>query len=154
MTPADQGLVTEEELFHNLSLLSGDAPEVIAEDFNSRVKINLDLVNYITTLRKKYKLILLSNALGSWLRKILKKFDLESKFDIIVISSEVNALKPQADIFNLALDKAGVKANEAVFTDDNIVNIKGADAVGINTIHYTEFNKFKTDLSSLLGKEI
>ncbi len=56
-------------------------------------------------------------------------------FDAIVISEAVGIRKPDPRIFQLALAKLNVSANEAVFIGDNpSVDIEGAQAVGMNAI--------------------
>ena len=149
MTPADKGEVTEEELYDILSKLSGDTPEEIERDFEKKTVINDELVAYIEELRKSYKVILLSNALGSWLRKIFARHNLERLFDEIIISSEVDMIKPNAEIFKLALEKLNVNAKEAVFIDDNISNVIGAKNVEMHALQYKNVQELKKELNSL-----
>ena len=149
MTPADKGEVTEEELYDILSKLSGDTPEEIERDFEKKTVINDELVAYIEELRKSYKVILLSNALGSWLRKIFARHNLERLFDEIIISSEVDMIKPNAEIFKLALEKLNVNAKEAVFIDDNINNVIGAKNVEMHALQYKNVQELKKELNSL-----
>ena len=58
-------------------------------------------------------------------------------FDFTVSAREAGVAKPHPDIFNLALDKAGVTANEAVYIgDDPIRDIQGANQAGWHSIWY------------------
>lgn len=52
-------------------------------------------------------------------------------FDVIIDSSQVKAKKPEADAYQLALEKIGVKANEAVAIEDNQDGFAAAQAAGI-----------------------
>ncbi len=149
MTPADRGDLTEEEVFLTLSELSGESPTKIEADFASRVSIDNGMTSLIKSLRGDYKTALLSNAMGTWLWKILKSNDLEGLFDTIVISSEEHEVKPEGRIFETALKRLGISASEAVFIDDNKRNVDGALSVGINGIIYTGLDDLKNKLREL-----
>ena len=56
---------------------------------------------------------------------------LDELFDDVIDSSEVGIRKPDRRIYELALERLGVTAEEAVFVDDAPGNIAGAEAVGI-----------------------
>lgn len=137
MTPADRGDLSDDEVFETLSRLSGETPDEIRADFRSRLKIKEDTVALIETLKNNYPIVLVSNAMRDWLRNILTENDLLRLFDKVVISSELGMIKPERDIFEYALSSIGVRADEAVFLDDNEKNVKGAEAIGINGIVFT-----------------
>lgn len=59
---------------------------------------------------------------------------LESLFDDVVDSSEVGMRKPAPEIYQLALERLGVGASQAVFIDDAPGNVAGAEAVGIASV--------------------
>jgi len=50
----------------------------------------------------------------------------------VVASHQVGVVKPDAEFFALALAEAGVEAGEALFLDDNQVNVAGALACGLD----------------------
>ena len=54
--------------------------------------------------------------------------------DALVLSCEVGAAKPAAEIFRCALDRLGVTAEAAVFVDDQPGYCAGSVAVGISTV--------------------
>ena len=45
--------------------------------------------------------------------------------------------KPFPEFYELLLKRYNVKPEEALFIDDNLRNIKAAEKIGLNTIHYT-----------------
>ena len=57
-------------------------------------------------------------------------------FDVTIFSAEVGLVKPDARIYRLTLEKLGVEPEEAVFVDDFIENVEGAQAVGMKAIHF------------------
>ena len=66
------------------------------------------MITLIENLRKKYKIALLSNAIGEFLNRILSRIDINQLFDFIVISSEANIIKPDKKIFELLLSKMNI----------------------------------------------
>ena len=59
------------------------------------------------------------------------------RFRDIVVSGAERLVKPDAAIYRLALDRFGLRADEAVFIDDNADNVAGAEAVGMAAILFT-----------------
>jgi len=59
---------------------------------------------------------------------------LEELFDDVVDSSAVGLRKPDARIYELSLERLGVRADAAVFIDDAPGNVDGAQAVGLRTV--------------------
>ena len=149
MSMADVGEVSEAELFDYLAKLSGEPADNIYREFMSYVNINSELVDLIVRLKEKYKIVLLSNALASWLHKILENNDLYRLFDHMVISGEEGIRKPSEQIYRLALSRAGIDARDAVFIDDNEKNTLAAESVGIHGIVYKDNENLISDLKAL-----
>jgi len=63
---------------------------------------------------------------------IAESYGLFDRVECVVASYRVGAIKPDRDFFELALGEVGATAAEAVFFDDNIVNVEGARACGID----------------------
>src|SRR5438552_1486402 len=68
-------------------------------------------------------------------RKVFPFFD---SFDGIVVSGRERLLKPEAAIYNLLLDRHGLKAADCIFTDDSLKNVDGARAVGMYAHHFLD----------------
>ena len=56
-------------------------------------------------------------------------------FDRIFLSCAMHLVKPHADIFSEALREAGISAADTLFIDDREDNCRGAESVGIATLH-------------------
>ena len=112
---------------------------------------NYQLFEYIRTdLKPKYKIAMLSNVnCGVIERKIPP--ELRVLFDVEVLSAEAGVQKPDLRIYELTVDKLGVEYHEAVFTDDLPKYIAPAKELGMQTILYTGFDSFKTQLKGLLS---
>jgi len=74
---------------------------------------------------------LVSNADAGLLRYLLTETGLESVLDVIIISDEVGLMKPDARIFELALSRLGVRAQEAIMVGDSELDIEGARRAGV-----------------------
>jgi len=71
------------------------------------------------------------------------------RFRDIVVSGEVKLLKPDPAIYFLALDRFGLRPDEALFVDDRKINVEGAEAVGMHGHLFTDAG----DLRRRLEKE-
>ena len=80
---------------------------------------------------------------------VQKTYRIFSLIDKIVVSGEVKQLKPNPEIFYTLLKKFNLKAEESLFIDDNLKNVDGAKAVGINALRFENAKKLKEDLKAL-----
>jgi 2-haloacid dehalogenase len=71
------------------------------------------------------------------------------RFRDVVVSGAEKLVKPDAAIYRLALARFGLRAEEAVFIDDNEANVAGAAAVGMTALHFTGEGKLRRELSDL-----
>jgi putative hydrolase of the HAD superfamily len=62
---------------------------------------------------------------------IAEGYGIFDKVEQVIASYRVGAIKPDRDFFEIALAQLGTHASEAVFFDDNIVNVEGARACGL-----------------------
>jgi 2-haloacid dehalogenase len=81
---------------------------------------------------------------------VQKKYRIFSLIDNIVVSGEVKQLKPNPEIFHTILNKYNLKAEESLFIDDNLKNVEGAKAVGINALRFENAEKLRQDLKNML----
>ena len=59
------------------------------------------------------------------------------RFRDIVVSGEEKLLKPDPAIYYRALDRFGLKPADALFVDDRLINVEGAQAVGMHAHLFT-----------------
>jgi putative hydrolase of the HAD superfamily len=100
-------------------------------------------------LRGKVHTGLISNA-WSGLREFLAREKIIDIFDTVIISAEVGVVKPSARIYEVALEQAKVRANEAVFVDDVAANIEGCEKVGMKGILFKDPQEVLIQLNRLL----
>ncbi|MFH1524688.1 MAG: HAD family phosphatase [Chloroflexota bacterium] len=150
---ASIGAISEDEhwaaVMHRLHLPASET-QAVKDEFFAGDLTDLKLIDYMRELRKTLKVGLISNAwsgLRSWIVK--EKFD--DAFDAMIISAEIGIAKPDAHIYQIALEKLDVVPAEAVFLDDFPENVKGAHAIGMAAIHFAQPDKALEELKCLLS---
>jgi 2-haloacid dehalogenase len=106
-------------------------------------------VNLLQKLKEKYKLYGLTNWSAETFPIVFKRYTFFQLFDGIVVSGEEKLIKPDKKIFELMLERYHLKAENALFIDDNINNIQAAKDMGFVTIHVREKTDLKRELSAL-----
>ncbi len=84
--------------------------------------------------KQDYGIWLATSAEPHELEHSLEMLEAEGKISGIVNSSDVEESKPAPDIFELALEKAGVGPQEAVAVGDAIWDVESAKAAGIRCV--------------------
>jgi putative hydrolase of the HAD superfamily len=62
---------------------------------------------------------------------VVHELGIDQVVDTLVLSCEVGLAKPEPAIFQLALDRLGVAADQAVFVDDRPENVESAELLGL-----------------------
>jgi putative hydrolase of the HAD superfamily len=100
----------------------------------SGVHLHEDSLPTVRALRARgVRTALVSNCSHST-RPVVDRLGLEDEFDVVVLSFEVGAMKPDAEIYLTALERVGgIAPADAVFVDDQARYCDGAAALGIDT---------------------
>jgi FMN phosphatase YigB (HAD superfamily) len=119
-------LVAEETVIHN-SCRQAITARVIEGVFE-----------VLETMRKDgYRTAMIANGDSAGARNIIATCGLEDYLDVIVISEEVGIEKPDKQIFQVALNKLGVEAENAVMVGNRIdADIVGANRVGMKSVWF------------------
>jgi epoxide hydrolase-like predicted phosphatase len=153
---ASLGEITEEEHWLNvMKILKKPAAEYkrISDEFFAGDVIDRDILDFLRSLKPKYKTGLISNA-WSGLRAYIVREKFDDAFDKMIISAEVGAAKPSARIYQIALGQLEVSPNEAVFVDDFIENIEACEKLGMKGIHFKDPGAALRQLKTMLSSKI
>jgi HAD superfamily hydrolase (TIGR01509 family) len=126
--------------------------ELWIKDFEKSIPINEATKQIILSLKKSYKLGIISNIVDEHAKVILNSEsyrELFKLFDFIIFSNEVKKTKDRKDIFLLASKKAGVSPEECVFTDDIPEFVEVSKSIGMKGIVFKTAEQFKKDLKKL-----
>jgi epoxide hydrolase-like predicted phosphatase len=126
-----------------------DVKDVYREFFNGD-GLNQELLNYAYALKPVYRIALLSNAWTNTRENLKDTFDFIDCFEISIFSAEVGVRKPDPAIFEIMLERLGVKASEAIFIDDMEINASAARSLGMEAIHFTSTEETIGQLNRLL----
>ena len=132
---ASLGEISSFDFWNELGFGS-EYPEIGRDYLDTCLRIDPEFVEIAKTLAKDYSLAILSNDVKEWSNYLRTKFDLNSLFKIIIISSEVGYRKPDKRIYNILLDRIQSPSLDCVFVDDRAKNLRPASEIGIETIRF------------------
>ncbi len=113
--------------------LLDEIEDVEFEHYDWRVKPEVRTV--LRELHRHRQLGIISNGLSNSARKVLGREKLLHYFDPVVISKDVGFRKPNSRIFEYALNKIGVKPENAVFVGDSYAqDVLGAKQAGMKAV--------------------
>lgn len=88
---------------------------------------------------ERYKVGLLTNTMPSIVGSMRRNEQLPNiDYDSIIDSSEVAAIKPEAKIYEIATEKAGVTPQEILLIDDSRVNLMAAERMGWHVLWFDD----------------
>ena len=99
----------------------------------------------VKEINSDVKIVIATNHVSFVKEFINSHFDV-SYLDDLIISAEINRIKPNLDFYEFILDKYKINANELLFLDDNIKNINGANVLGIKTIKVEKNNDLVSEI--------
>ncbi len=77
------------------------------------------------------------------------KYDFSGLFDAMIVSGEVQLIKPDPAIFQLAIQKTGVATPQCLLIDDNAENIAVAQRLGMQTVLFRSAEALERELRQM-----
>jgi len=148
----ETGQITSSEYFSHVKdqcQLSGISYEEFIPLFNNIFEEDEDVVGLVERLKNNYSLGIISNTNPLHLSHVRKAFSCLSYFDHQLYSNEARVRKPNAEIYNMALDRFSINPRETVFIDDIRENVSAATDLGMNGIHYQGYPQLTSDLNKM-----
>ena len=152
----EEGVITPEEFrneirkYINNEVLDADIDAAFCEFL---IGIPRHRLEELRELKKQYNIFMLSNTNPiMWDTRIAEEFRHEGKemsdyFDGIVTSFEAKCIKPDAKIFETAIEQCQIVPEETIFLDDSQKNLNAAAMLGFNTLLVTPGAEFADLLS-------
>ena len=132
----DNGDINTREAIDSIASKSTLNKEEIAHIFNLRTELIFPLdqnVRLLPGLKKQgFRLYFLSNFPMDLFEEVKTGYYFFKYFDGGVISAEAKASKPESKIYEILLKKYSLLPEECLFIDDLEVNVKAAEAAGMN----------------------
>lgn len=82
--------------------------------------------------------------------KVMEKYDIFRMLDGWIISCEEHCIKPEREIYLRLCEKYSLEPAECLFTDDRIVNVEGALAVGMKAVLFIDSKQFSAEIIKAL----
>jgi 2-haloacid dehalogenase len=99
--------------------------------------------------RAGYSVYGLSNWSAETFPLVREKFVFFGLLDDIIISGEVGQIKPDPEIYEIALRRIGRPASECLFIDDSLANIEQAQKMGFAVVHFHSPEQLRRELKTL-----
>ena len=123
--------------------------KTIRAEFFAGDMIDRGLLDFIQSLRPRYKTGVISNAWPD-MRDYMAQNKLDGAFDELVISAELGVMKPEPRVYEIALERLRVKASEAAFVDDTKANVEAAHKLGMYGVLFQNPEQVLNDLHKFL----
>ena len=149
----DKGRVSPPEFFQSIKKYLG-----LSVAFEKFIPIWTDIFiedrgvsEIIRSLKGKWRLGLLSNTDPLHFNYIVSTFPIVSALEKWILSYDVGFKKPDARIFQKAIEWASVPPESILLIDDTEGHVAAAVSLGIQGIHFASANQLKKDLSMKLN---
>lgn len=130
-----------------LNLTDGTIDELNRLDVRMWSTVNPRMVAWQEEIRQRgLKRAILSNMGDSVRESIVVEHAWINTFDVLVWSYELGIIKPDPAIYLAAIEKLGVRPEEALFIDDREVNTAAARELGMKAITFSTADKLREDL--------
>tara|TARA_B100000787_G_scaffold169115_1_gene159419 strand:+ start:1226 stop:1819 length:594 start_codon:yes stop_codon:yes gene_type:complete len=100
--------------------------------------------------KQNYECYVLSNWSAETFVGMTTDYSFLQSFNGLLISGEDNMMKPNAEIYELAITRFNLIPQETVFIDDKLENIEAAKNLNLKTIHLVDPNKIELEIDKYL----
>ena len=116
--------------------LSSRLVNLIRQHAFAKFQVNKPLVRFMAEQKHDYKIAILSNA-GDQTRSVMEeKYHLHELVDEIIISAEEGVIKPDPEIYQIAIDRLDAAPETTLFVDDMPENVEGAREFGMSAVQF------------------
>lgn len=112
---------------------------------------NQDISEIIRSLKKKWRLGLLSNTDPLHFNYIVSEFPVIFTFEKWILSYKVGFKKPDIRIFQKAIEWASVPPEHILLIDDTGGHVAAAVSLGMQAIHFVSAEQLRNELSFKLN---
>lgn len=99
-----------------------------------------DMHPFVEWTAKHYRIGLLTNIMPGFIETMRAKNMLpDARYDVVIDSSEVKAIKPEPKIYEIATKRAGCPANEILLVDDGRTNLMAAEKQGWRVLWFDDY---------------
>lgn len=97
------------------------------------------------------KRYLMTNYNGQAYCQVAKKYpEMVALFNDVLVSGKEGLMKPQKEMYQLAMSRWELKPEEVIYIDDDLANIQVAKEFGFNIVHFTTFESALLSIKSII----
>ena len=125
-------------------------PDLVRLDLESWFNMRPAMIDFLGGARRRVgRLVLLSNIHADGARYLREGEGRAwaAHFHDLILSCEHRLLKPEIEIYELALDASGALPGDTLFIDDNPDNVAGALRAGMSSFRFTDEAAFEATLA-------
>jgi putative hydrolase of the HAD superfamily len=104
--------------------------------------------NMLQGLARRYRLLLLSNTNAIHFPMMRERYRLLAHFHELILSYQVKRMKPDPEIFRLAVERAGCRPEECFYTDDIAAYTAAAREQGIDAVTFESASQIERELAA------
>jgi len=147
------GQITDQEFWdRNLTpfgITDPAAQAAFAERTFAHKEVNPAMRALLDDLRGRMRLAIISNATETLEAILAEQYRVAPYFEVIINSARVGAAKPDPEIFQMALERLGLRPEQTVFIDDREHNVEAAAEMGIHATLFTDVAALRSFLGGL-----
>ena len=138
-TKAGNGEITSDEF---LTAIGYENPSFYMRDYiENHLTMDEDFYKFAEDMKEKYNYALLSNDVSAWSKYITEYYKLDEYLPVKIVSADVHCRKPEVKIFQIALERLGIPAEECIFIDNSVENLLVASNIGMDVILFNRDNE-------------
>lgn len=131
-TKAGNGEISSDEF---LTMLGYDDPQYHMRNYiENFLTLDAEFMPFAEKFYREYDFALLSNDVAEWSAHVTEHYQLNKYFRHKIISGNVKCRKPDRRIFEIALATVRKRAEECIFIDNSVENLKTAATLGITPV--------------------
>lgn len=100
----------------------------------SAARLNAPLADILRALKPTYLLALVTTASRANVENVLRRFGLDTLFDLVVTQEDVRAAKPDPSCYNAVIEHFGIPRESCLIFEDSPSGITAALASGCQTL--------------------
>jgi epoxide hydrolase-like predicted phosphatase len=154
----ERGEISEDEfldgLTDGLESILGHRPHLhhFRHVFFEALDPNQEMIELMRELKASgLKMAMLTNNVREWEPLWRSMLPVDEIFEEVIDSAFVGYRKPELQIYELTLERIGMPANACLFIDDLQPNCEGAEALGMNAVHFRDNEQAIGEIRAALG---
>jgi putative hydrolase of the HAD superfamily len=148
----ERGELSEPEFEQRIAQLLGVQPAGLVQGLLADLRPEPLIVEAVARARTAgIRVGVITNSWGTAPYDPYAAYQLDQRFDAVVISSQVGLRKPEPAIYRRAAHELAVPMERIVFVDDVAANLQPAHELGMTVIHHVDPGATVRELEHLLG---